>query len=117
MHPAFEILIPIRLRPETFDLGLSSHPEKIVGVFFWGENCPNCEIAKRSLLENQASLLDLGIQWFHVNTYEDMDLGVRFGLFGIPTFLFFKNGKKLGRISPYPGFDPFHEALAKLVNE
>ncbi len=49
-----------------------------------------------------------------MNVYENFDLGTRFGLVGIPTFLFFKNAKKLGRISPFPGTVPFFEALERL---
>jgi hypothetical protein len=55
--------------------------------------------------------------WFDVNTYEDFDLGTRFGLHGIPTFLFFYRGKKLGRISPFPGIDAFIETLQKLIEK
>jgi hypothetical protein len=51
----------------------------------------------------------------HVNTYNNFDLGTRFGLFGIPTLIFFKGDKRLGRISPLPGTEPFFEALMKLA--
>lgn len=83
-------------------------------VFFWGHDCPNCEIAKRVLIDHKEEVDSLGLKWFHVNIYEDFDLATRFGLFGIPVFMFFKDGKKLGKISPFPGFDPFLEAVQNL---
>ncbi len=98
----------------TFDEKLEAHRQELVGVFFWGHDCPNCDVAKTMLAQESDAFLSFGIKWFHVNVYENFDLGTRFGLVGIPTFLFFKNGKKLGRISPFPGTEPFFETLRKL---
>lgn len=86
-------------------------------VFFWGEDCPNCEIAKNVLSDRRNEVKPWGIQWFHANVYQDFELGNRFGLFGIPVFIFFKDGKKLGKISPFPGFSPFAEAIEKLLTK
>ncbi len=83
-------------------------------VFFWGHDCPNCEIAKRVLVDRKEEIDTLGLRWLHANIYEDFDLATRFGLFGIPVFMFFKDGKKLGKISPFPGFDSFFEAIQQL---
>jgi thiol-disulfide isomerase/thioredoxin len=83
-------------------------------VFFWGHDCPNCEVAKKMLLQDAELVKPLGIRWFHVNVYEDMELGTRFGLHGIPAFFFFKESRKLGKISPFPGMDPFMSALREL---
>lgn len=87
---------------------------ELVCVFFWGHDCPNCDIAKRVLIDRKDEVDSLGLKWFHANIYEDFDLATRFGLFGIPVFMFFKNGKKLGKISPFPGFEPFFEAIQQL---
>ena len=62
-----------------------------------------------------ADVKSLKMKWFQANIYDDFDLATRFGLFGIPVFLFFKDGKKLGKISPFPGFEPFLEAVQKLI--
>ena len=88
---------------------------QLVGVFFWGENCPNCEIAKTTLSERQSDMAAWNIKWFHANIYEDFELANRFGLFGIPVFIFFKSSKRLGKISPFPGFAPFADAVEKLL--
>lgn len=89
-------------------------PTDLVCIFFWGQDCPNCEIAKKVLVDRKDEVNSLGLKWFHANIYEDFELATQFGLFGIPVFMFFKDGKKLGKISPFPGFDPFFEAIQKL---
>ncbi len=83
-------------------------------VFLWGKDCPNCEVAKKILVDRKTDVDGLNIKWFHANIYDDFELATRFGLFGIPVFLFFKNAKKLGKISPFPGFDAFYEAVHAL---
>ncbi|MBC7742857.1 MAG: thioredoxin family protein, partial [Bdellovibrionaceae bacterium] len=79
--------------------------------------CPNCEVAKKVLVDRRADVDQLKVKWFHANIYDDFDLATRFGLFGIPVFLFFKRGKKLGKITPFPGFEPFYEAVLTLIRK
>lgn len=105
----------LELTPENFDAEVFKENSKLHGVFFWGHDCPNCDVAKKSLLNHQGDVLPLGLRWFSVNVYEHPELGTRFGLHGVPTFLFFLNGKRLGRISPFPGMAPFKEALEGLL--
>lgn len=114
IHPVFENLKMLKLNSASFDEHVLEGMGAVQAVFFWGHDCPNCEVAKRMLNQNEEDVLDLRFSWYHVNVYEDPDLGTRFGLHGIPTFLFFKNGKRLGRISPFPGMEQFLEALRKL---
>jgi thioredoxin-like negative regulator of GroEL len=116
-HPFFSEFDVRKLTVDTFEDALAASQGQLVGVFFWGHDCPNCEVAKNSLFNNKVRAKGLGIKWFSVNVYENAELGTRFGLHGVPTFFFFHNGKRLGRISPYPGIDPFMEALNKLRNE
>lgn len=113
-HPVFAALDCGQLRPDTFDRALDLNADSIVCVFFWGHDCPNCEVAKRMLNQDAELVKELGFKWFHVNVYEDADLGTRFGLHGIPAFFFFLEGRRLGRISPFPGMDPFMTALREL---
>lgn len=113
-HPFFKSFEIEQLTLANFDEKMAAYEDQLVAVFFWGHSCPNCEIAKNSLAQNLDLLRGFGLKWFHVNVYENFDLGTRFGLYGIPAFLFFHKGKKLGRISPFPGMDPFLEALQGL---
>jgi hypothetical protein len=39
----------------------------------------------------------LNLRWLHTNVYAHPELGRRFGLHGIPVFMFFHKGKKLAR--------------------
>ena len=113
-HPFFKRIDIEALNVQTFDQRLAEHPGNIVGVFFWGHDCPNCEVAKGVLSDQHVKMGEFGFKWFHVNVYENFDLGTRFGLHGVPAFIFFKDGVKLGRITPFPGAEPFFEALATL---
>jgi len=103
------------LDPENFDSAIQVKDGRLKAIFFWGRQCPNCEIAKRYLEEHHEDVIKKEIDWYHVNTYEHSDLGIRFGLHGIPTFLFFRDEKSLGRITSFPGWDPFQEVLNRLA--
>ena len=75
---------------DTLDEALSASPSDIDILFLWGRD------------------------------YAEPALAIRFGLHGVPTFIVFHRGRKLGRISPFPGADPFiatiNQQLAKLAN-
>src|SRR5688500_14415074 len=88
-HDFFRRVNIEELNVKNFEERLRNHSQDLVGVFFWGHNCPNCEIAKDRLAEEALAMNSSGLKWFHVNTYENFSLGTQFGLFGIPTFLFF----------------------------
>lgn len=116
-HSFFQKINIEELNTQNFQDKMSQSVSDLVGIFFWGHNCPNCEIAKDRLSDEAEAMNSLGIKWYHVNTYENFELGTQFGLFGIPTFIFFHNEKKLGRISPFPGTEPFFAALQELKNK
>lgn len=103
------------LGPDNFDEKTFQDDNRLKLVFFWGHQCPNCEVAKRHLEDHHAEALKPEIDWYHVNTYHHADLGVRFGLHGIPTFLLFKNKKLAGKITTFPGWDPFIEVVSRFV--
>ena len=116
--PVFDRLSIAPVTAENFDALIYRPAEipdgKLKCVFFWGIDCPNCEIAKHVLSERSEEALALGLEWFHANVYDIPELGTRFSLFGIPAFFFFRDGKKLGRISPFPGFADFADAVRTL---
>lgn len=102
------------LNQSNFDENVLTETSDLIGVFFWGHQCPNCEIAKSSLFEEKKQVLSWPVRWFHVNAYEESDLATRFGLYGIPVFIFFRHGKNLGRVTSYPGFEEFEKVIRKL---
>ncbi|TCT03745.1 thioredoxin family protein [Paralcaligenes ureilyticus] len=83
-------------------------------VFFWGNDCYNCMLFKNTALMLQDQIKALGLAWFHANVYQDEALGRRFGLHGVPAFVFYRAGKRLGRISGWPGLPQFSGAVARL---
>lgn len=83
-------------------------------VFLWGQDCYNCNLFKQAALLHQRALLDLGLTWFQADVYADEALGLRFALHGVPTFVFYRNGKRLGRITSWPGLAQFVSAVKRL---
>ena len=109
---AFEAFSMRELTAETFDDGLRDAGDALAVVFFWGVDCFNCEIAKKTMLAQRDAIEALGLRWFHANVYADMALGRRFALHGVPTFFFFHAGKKLGRATGWQGLPQFRLAVA-----
>lgn len=92
---------PIELATaETFDQLTAS--QGLVVAYFWGPECPNCDVFARDL----PALLDElppGVRFVKANAYEHPALARRFGIFGIPSFVLFKDGVKLGMMREYYG--------------
>ena len=87
--------------PDTFD-ELIATPDVLVVAYFWGPDCPNCEVFARDLPGLLVELPE-GVRLVKVNAYEHPELARRFALFGIPAFVLFRNGKKLGMMRQYHG--------------
>lgn len=88
---------------ETFEaLALEPRGELVV-VDFWGPGCPNCDIYAEAEPALLSELEDAPLRVVKVNAYEHEELARRFGLFGVPTFLLFRDGKLLGKMSQYYG--------------
>lgn len=86
-------------------------------VFLWGTDCYNCNVFKQTAMLHRQALLDLGMAWFEADVYGDPALGRRFSLHGVPTFVFFRSGRRLGRITGWPGLPQFEAAVRKLQAE
>jgi hypothetical protein len=99
---AFEAFSMRELTSATFDEGLLAAGNGLAVVFFWGVDCFNCEVAKKTMVAQREAIEALDLCWFHANVYADMALGKRFALHGVPTLFFFHHGKKLGRAGPAP---------------
>jgi len=96
----------------SLDAALQQAGERLVCVFFWGDDCYNCEVAKKAMLARPELIHAHELLWLHANVYADRALGMRFGLHGIPVFMFFQNGKKLGRATGWHGYAQFEAAVA-----
>lgn len=89
--------------PETFDARLVEAKGQLVVAYFWGPDCPNCEVFAARLPHLLEVLGDAPLRIVKVNAYEYPDLARRFGIYGIPHFLLFRNGRSLGKMSHFRG--------------
>lgn len=96
--------------PQSFDELISGGDELVV-AYFWGPECPNCEIFARDFPELLAGLPAGLVRIVKVNAYEYPELARRFGLYGIPAFVLFKGGKKLGMMRQYYGREYWRTVL------
>jgi thioredoxin-like negative regulator of GroEL len=51
----------------------------------------------------------------HDNVDEDPTMATRFGLHGIPAFIVFRGGRKVGRITEWPGAQAFVLAIENQI--
>ena len=114
MDGFFERLAMQPVDSAGFDAALAEAGDALVAVYFWGEDCFNCEQFKKAAALKAAELQALGLQWLHADVYADPALGRRFALHGVPTFFFFHRGRKLGRITSWPGWQAFSDAVRGL---
>ena len=88
--------------PDSFD-ELIAAQNVLVVVYFWGPDCPNCEVFARELPALVEAINETDVKIVKVNAYEFPELARRFALFGIPGFVLFKDGVKLGMMRQYNG--------------
>ena len=62
-------------------------------------------------------LLGLQLDWLHADVYAQPALGLRFSLHGVPAFFFFHRGRRLGRITGWPGSAGFFAAVNRLKTQ
>ncbi len=87
----------------TFDALLQAPDGTLVVAYFWGPDCPNCEVFAADLPALLEALPPERVRLIKVNAYEHTDLAQRFALFGVPAFVLFKGGRKLGMMRQYNG--------------
>lgn len=101
-----------RVSADTLDAALLDAGERLVCIFCWGVQCFNCEVAKKAMLAAPMPIDALDLAWLHGNVYADPALGMRFGLHGIPVFVFYFKGRKLGAATGWHGMAQFEAAVA-----
>ena len=87
--------------PEDFQAALEAHPKLL--LYFWGPDCPNCEIFKRSWPKLLPELDDLPVDFVALDAYQYPEVARRYAVYGIPHFLLFKGGRKIGKMSEFRG--------------
>lgn len=89
--------------PAELELRLSAEGSRLLIVYLWGPDCPNCVIFKRSLPKMLQGLADVEADLVALDVYAHPEVASRYGVMGIPHFILFKNGKKLGKMSEFRG--------------
>jgi thioredoxin 1 len=71
-------------------------------IYFWGPDCPNCDVFAADLPQLLPLLPSEGTL-VKVNAYAYPELARRFAVFGIPAFVVFRDGAKIGMMRQYNG--------------
>ncbi len=100
----------IHFDQETFEKTLAEG--KLMMADFWAEWCGPCQMLG-PVIESLAERYEGKVIVGKVNTDEEGELAMRYGITGIPTVIFFKDGKEIDRIVGVTPPDAFIEILEK----
>lgn len=86
----------VELNDQTFDSFVST-ADKLLVVDFWASWCGPCMVMA-PIFEQLAKKYEGKVIMAKVNVDENLEVPQRLGIYGIPTFVFFKNGKEVARV-------------------
>ena len=95
---------------ETFDKALEEG--KLMMVDFWAEWCGPCQMLG-PVIESLADRYEGRAVIGKINTDEEQALAMSFQITGIPTVIFFKDGKEIDRLEGVMPPDAFIQVLEK----
>ena len=114
--PEFFQRFPMRkVGSDDVDVVLSDGAQSLSILFLWDRNCPECEVAKQRLLVDSERFRWPDIGWLQADVDADPQLGARFGVRAVPTFMLFRGSLRLGRISAWPGDEAFCAEVAQQI--
>jgi thioredoxin 1 len=89
--------------PTQLAARIAEKSSTLLVAYLWGPDCPNCVIFKRSLPALLTRLADVQAELMEIDVYAHPGVAVQYGVFGIPHFILFKSGQKLGKMSEFRG--------------
>ena len=98
----------IHFNKETFETALG----KLMMVDFWAEWCVPCQMLG-PVIESLADRYEGRAVIGKINTDEEQALAMSFQITGIPTVIFFKDGKEIDRLEGVMPPDAFIQVLEK----
>jgi len=93
----------IDVTPSELEQRIAQQGSRLLVVYLWGPDCPNCVIFKRSLPKLLERLSDVDADLVALDVYAHPEVANRYGVMGIPHFILFKDGRKLGKMSEFRG--------------
>ncbi len=99
------------LTDENFESTLSSSKDLVV-VDFWASWCGPCMMMS-PIFEQLASKYQGKAVLAKMNVDENKAIPEKYGIYGIPTFVFFKDGKEIGRAVGAMGQKGLEAVIAK----
>lgn len=108
----------IAATPDEFDVVLSRKSDALVVLYMWGPDCPNCEFFASRFPGVLNALAGADVVFVKVDVYEYPELARRYGVYGIPCFMLFCDGRRIGKMSEFRGdaffIDVIREQLARV---
>ena len=98
--------------PDEFDELLAERAAALVVLYMWGPDCPNCDFFATRLPGLLRALAGADVLFVKVDVYTYPELARRYGVYGIPHFLLFRAGKRIGKMSEFRG-DGFFTAVIR----
>lgn len=100
---------------EDFDKEITNHSGYAL-IDFWATRCPPCRMMAPVLKGAEERIGDK-ISFCKIDVDEQQELAGRFDIMSIPTFVIFKDGKEIDRLSGYRPLDDFMNALKEIIKE
>lgn len=89
--------------PAELDAFLADQSPTLLVLYLWGPGCPNCVVFKNHLPALMERLADKEVTLMKLDVYTYPEIARRYGVYGIPHFLLFKAGVRLGKMSEFRG--------------
>ncbi len=103
----------IHLNDSNFESVLNSSKLPLV-IDFWASWCGPCQYMT-PIFEQLAKKYEGKVVFGKVNIDESQEIPNRYGIYGVPTFIFFKEGKEINRVIGAVGANNLEAELKKLL--